>query len=97
MNRRKFITKGATLTLGLSIPALVLAKSTPSLKAEEVRMVNEFHQLLNSYPYSGEVTASLCVIRKINYASGEVLDFEDDNGNRISLRKKKGRLVARLH
>jgi len=100
MNRRKFITKASVLTLGLSSSAFALATGAPSLrvKAEEQEMLLEFRQLLAGYSYSTEKSsAQLTAPRKINDSADGVLDFIDAGGNRITLRKIKGRLLARLH
>lgn len=97
MNRRTFVTKTAAVTLGLSIPAFATAKTSFSLPMEEEQMLNDFQQLLASYSFGEGFNNSLTTIRRINPSAPGLLDFQDANGNRISLRKVKGRLVARLH
>lgn len=99
MDRRKFVAKATVLTLGLSTPAFALAKGTSaiSLKAEEQEMLSEFHQLLAGYPHAAEVPDMLTAVREINHSAAGVLGFTDAAGNRISLSRTKGRLVARLH
>jgi len=67
------------------------------LKATEQAMLNEFDQLLASYSYGDRFTSSLSSIQKINRSTPEVLDFKSSCGQHISLRRIKGRLVARLH
>ncbi|SER32398.1 hypothetical protein SAMN05444359_1355 [Neolewinella agarilytica] len=99
MDRRKFVAQASVLTLGLGTSAFALANgvSSISLKVEEQEMLSEFHQLLAEYPYSAEVAGMLTKVQKINHSAAGVLDFTDATGNRISLSKTKGRLVARLH
>lgn len=99
MDRRKFVAKATVLTLGLSTSAFALATGTTSLslKAEEQEMLNEFREILAGYSHSTGVAHQLTAVRKINHSAGGVLDFIDAAGNRISLRKTKGRLVAKLH
>ena len=99
MDRRKFVTKATVLTLGLSTSAIALASktSTINLKAEEQDLLSEFHQLLAGYAFSEGVAHQLMAVRKINPSAPGILDFMDAAGNRISLRRIKGRLVARLH
>jgi len=99
MNRRKFVTKASTVALGLGIPAFALAKMTtaPLLNQKEEQLLNEFRQLLASYSHGAAYCGNLSTVKKINSSLPDLLDFQDTNGNRISLRKVKGRLVAKLH
>jgi len=99
MNRRKFVNQTSLLALGLGVPALAFARTSavrPLCTAEE-NMLRDFSELLYSYPSGGALTRGLTTIQKINPSDPGVLDFQDINGNRISLRKVKGRLLAKLH
>lgn len=99
MDRRKFVAKATVLTFGLSTSAFALARGTTSLSlnAEEQEMLNEFRQILAGYSHSTGVAHQLTAVRKINDSADGVLDFIDAAGNRTSLRRTRGRLVARLH
>ncbi len=93
------MAKATVLTLGLSSPAFALATGTNaiSLKAEEQELLSEFHQLLAGYSHSAGVVHKLTAPKKINHSASGVLDFVNAAGDRISLTRIKGRLVARLY
>jgi hypothetical protein len=98
MNRRKFVSKTAAVAIGFGIPAFGMSRTTGSaLTAEEEDLLFEFRHLLAGYPFSNGLNDQMATVQKVHTSASGVLDFQDASGQRISLRKVKGRLVARLH